>query len=144
MGSEPSDFKKENSDDASFSLKGKRIFIVEDDAFLGNILSQRIASETNDLLLFNNGEDVLKAIDKNIPDLILLDVLLPGMDGFKVLEAIRGNEKTKHIPVLIVSNTNQLENEDRAKKLGAQFLLKALVTPFEIVEHAKKILQEQK
>ncbi|MEI7709140.1 MAG: response regulator [bacterium] len=122
------------------SLKGKKIYIIEDDVFLGGILSQRIAAETPDLKLFKNGEDGLAAIDKEIPDIILLDVLLPGMDGFQVLQAIRNNPKTKDLPVLIVSNTSQLENKERAKTMGAEFLLKALVTPYEIVEQVNKML----
>lgn len=122
------------------SLKGKKIFIIEDDVFLGGILSQRIAAETTDLKLFKNGEDALAAMAKETPDIVLLDILLPGMDGFKVLENIRGNEKTKKIPVLIVSNTSQLENKEKAKGMGAEFLLKALVTPYEIVEQVKKML----
>lgn len=125
-------------------LTGKKVFIIEDDIFLGNILSQRISSETTDLVLFRNGEDALAAMDKAIPDIVMLDILLPGIDGFKVLETMRGNEKTKNVPVLVVSNTSQLENTERAKKLGAEFLLKALVTPHEIVEQVKKMLQGSK
>ncbi len=124
----------------NISLKGKKIFIVEDDVFLGDILSQRIASETTDLVLFKSGEDALQAIEKAIPDIILLDILLPGIDGFKVLEILRSNDKTKSLPVLMVSNTTQPENKDKAKNLGAQFLLKALVTPVEIVEKVKEML----
>jgi len=124
----------------NFSLKGKKIFIVEDDVFLGDILSKRIASETTDLTLFKNGEDALLALDKNIPDIILLDILLPGMNGFQVLEKIRNNNKTKNIPVLIVSNTSQSTDREKAKNLNAEFLMKALVTPYEIIDKVKQML----
>ncbi len=122
------------------SLKGKRVFIIEDDVFLGSMLSERIASETKEVKLFKNGEEAITEMDKNIPDIVLLDILLPGIDGFEVLKRIRASEKTKNIPVLIVSNTSQLENREKAKALGAEFLLKALVTPHEIVDKIESML----
>lgn len=136
--------KENSSNTGGFSLQGKKIFIIEDDVFLGDILSKRIASETNDLTLFKNGEDALLSLEKNIPNIILLDILLPGIDGFQVLQNIRNNEKTKNIPVLIVSNTSQSADREKAKNLNAEFLMKALVTPYEIVDKVKQMLQNSK
>ncbi|MDO8659602.1 MAG: response regulator [Candidatus Parcubacteria bacterium] len=122
-------------------LKGKKVFIVEDDVFLGSMISQRISVETSDVSLFKNGEDALKALETSIPDIIVLDIFLPGIDGFEVLQKVRDNEKIKNIPVLIVSNINQPDNKKRAETLGAQFLLKALVTPHDIVGKMNMMLK---
>ncbi|MEK7219508.1 MAG: response regulator [Patescibacteria group bacterium] len=134
--------EEKGSDKDEGLLKGKKIFIIEDDVFLGSMLSQRISSETTDVSLFKNGEDALKALEKSIPNIIILDIFLPGMDGFEVLQNIRGQEKTKNIPVLIVSNINQPDNKKRAETLSAQFLLKALVTPHDIVGKIKMMLKK--
>lgn len=135
------DEDKSSSKDDGF-LKGKKIFIVEDDVFLGSMLSQRISAETTNVSLFKNGEDALKALENNMPDIIVLDIFLPGIDGFQVLQNLRDNQKTKNIPVLIVSNINQPDNKKRAETLGAQFLLKALVTPHDIVGKIKMMLKK--
>jgi len=118
-------------------LRGKKVFIVEDDAFLGTILSQRIASDLAESVVFPNGEEALEALKNDTPDIIVLDVMLPGMDGFQVLENIKNNPKTKNIPVLIVSNAHQPESQERAKNMGTDFIMKALTTPLEIVEKIK-------
>ncbi|MEK7564353.1 MAG: response regulator [Patescibacteria group bacterium] len=125
------------SDNQELNLNSKKIYIVEDDVFLGQILSQRIAAETTSLTLFKNGEDALAAIIQNVPDIVVLDIFLPGMDGFKVLENMKLNDNTKSIPVLVVSNANEA---DKAKSMGVEFLLKALTTPDEIVEKVKSML----
>ena len=143
-GMEPATLNLDGEDNThreGTSLKGKRVFIIEDDVFLGSMLSQRIATETNDVKLFKNGEEAITEMGKSIPDIVLLDILLPGIDGFEVLKRIRSNENTKNVPVLIVSNTSQLENREKAKALGAEFLLKALVTPHEIVDKIESMLE---
>ena len=107
--------EEKREDKADTPLKGKKIFIIEDDVFLGSMISQRISSETSDVSLFKNGEDALKALEKNIPDIVILDIFLPGIDGFQVLQNMRNDEKTKNVPVLIVSNINQPDNKKRAE-----------------------------
>ena len=132
----------ETSNNEESSLKGKKVYIVEDDGFLGKILSQRIAGDVAESTVFKTGEDALLAIEKTIPDAIIMDVMLPGMDGFTILETLKKNEKTKNIPVLMASNANQPENQERAKALGAEFLMKALTTPVEIVDKVKEMLRK--
>lgn len=122
------------------SLKGKKICLVEDDVFLAKILSQKLSTENAELIIYKSGEDALTGMEQNVPDIILLDVLLPGMDGFQVLETLRSKEATKKTPVLIISNTTEIKNQEHAKSLGAEFIIKALTTPYEIVERIKQTL----
>jgi len=125
-------------------LAGKKVVVVEDDAFLGNILSQKINGEDTTLHLFKNGEDALAYFEKDTADIAILDIFLPGVDGLHVLEKLRQNEKTKNMPVLVISNAAENEYSERAKKLNAEFIIKAMTTPYEIVERLKKKLQEEK
>ncbi len=125
------------------SLKGKKILIVEDDSFLGNILSQKILAELADASLFKNGEEALKFVETTTPDIAVLDIYLPGMDGMQVLEKLRSNEKTKNMPVMVVSNAPETEFKERTAKLDAEFIIKAMTTPYEIVDRMKEILKNK-
>src|SRR5688572_11953183 len=116
------------------NLKGKKVFFVEDDLFFANMISDKVLREGGTLIHAPNGEDAVEMVPKHIPDIMLLDLLLPGkIDGFKVLEIVKDNPKLKHIPVVIVSNLSQPEDIDRGMRLGAlHYLVKANVTPSEI------------
>lgn len=125
-------------------LAGKKVFIVEDDVFLGRLLVRKIGSDDVDVKCFETGEDAIEALKNEVPDLLLLDLYLPGIGGFEVLEFIRVNELTKNLPVVIVSNTDQVADRERAKKLGAEFVIKAIVTPDIILKYAAEMLRDGK
>jgi DNA-binding response OmpR family regulator len=120
---------------------GKKIFIVEDDRFLSSLLVRKLSTTKMDVQNFENGEDAVDALKKTIPDLVILDLLLPRMNGFEVLEFIRKDERLKNVPVMVVTNTDQLEDRARIKKLGAEFITKAVVSPDMILEYAKQVLE---
>ncbi|MES3006015.1 MAG: response regulator [Patescibacteria group bacterium] len=120
-------------------LTKKRILIVEDDPFLGKILLDRLQAVGAETTLIDRGDTAWVEIQKTSPEAILLDIQLPAMDGFQILEAMRANDGTKNIPVIIISNFNQPKDEERGAKLGAQYLVKALVTPDDIVEAVRKL-----
>ena len=127
------------------SLEGKKIVWVEDDQFLNDIIARKLS--TTKCLFFHSseGEEALKIIDREKPDIIMLDIILSGMDGFEILRRIKSNEKTKHIPVILLSNLGQASDIEKGKKLGAvRFLVKATVTPNEIVDQIKEVLTENK
>lgn len=122
----------------------KRIVIVEDDKFLRDLISQKLSREGFWVHAAENGEDGEKFIYEDNPDVILLDIILPGMDGFEVLERIKKNEKVKNIPVLVLSNLSQKNDIDRAKELGAEdFMVKSNFTPGEISKKIKDILAKK-
>ncbi len=119
---------------------GKKIFIVEDDVFLGRVLSGQVREAKMQVELFNTAEDALAALKTGNPDMILMDIFLPGMNGLDALEAIRKDDATKSVPVLVVSNTDEAKDRQRALDLGAKFLIKGASTPDEILKHMTDIL----
>ena len=119
----------------------KKIVIVEDDKFLRDLLTKKFSKEGFWVHAAKNGEEGEKFIYEDAPDIILLDIILPGFDGFEVLERIKKNEKTRNIPVLALSNLSQKADVDRAKNLGAEdFMVKSNFTPGEIFRKIKEIL----
>lgn len=116
----------------------KKILSVEDDAFLRDLLAQKFSSQHFKMFYAQNGEDALVIAEKELPDLILLDVILPTMTGFETLEKLRANPLTTNIPVLFLSNLGQQSDLDRAKALGAkEFIVKANHSLEEIIEKVK-------
>jgi CheY-like chemotaxis protein len=104
----------------------RRILVVEDDKFLGQLLSRRMTQEKFNFKLVTSGEDALTEAKSNKPDFVVLDLLLPGMNGYEVLERLKGDPKLKDIPVLVLSNLGQQAEKDRAFELGAAgFMVKA-------------------
>lgn len=118
------------------------ILIIEDDKFLRELIARKLVSENFDILEAVDGENGLKVLKENKPDLILLDLILPGIDGFEVLSKIKGDPSISSIPVIILSNLGQREDVERGLNLGAvDYLVKAHFTPNEIVGKIKEIIK---
>lgn len=116
---------------------------VEDDAFLSDVIAKKLASEKCVLVHTGVGEEAFPLAEKEMPEIILLDILLPGLDGFEILRLLKKSEKTRHIPVILFSNLGQKSDIDRGKNLGAvKFLVKATVTLDEIVGEIKNTLPD--
>jgi len=112
----------------------KNILIIEDDKFLRDLIVQKVAKEGFNVSAAIDGEDGVKKITEERPDLVLLDLILPGIDGFEVLSKIREDESLKSLPVIILSNLGQREDVEKGMRLGAiDYLIKAHFTPGEIV-----------
>lgn len=120
----------------------KHILLVEDDNFLANIYKTKFEMEGFKVSVAENGELGLKDAVKKQPDIILLDILLPKMDGFTVLEHLKDEEVTKNIPVVLLTNLGQKDDVEKGLKLGAvDYLIKAHFKPSETVEKIRKILE---
>ena len=113
----------------------KQVLIVEDDEFLRSLTAKRLEKEGFGIAVAVDGETGVAALDADpTPDLILLDLLLPGLDGFEVLKKTRAHAKTKDVPVIIFSNLGQKEDIEKAKANGANdFLIKANFTLDDVV-----------
>ena len=91
-----------------------------------------------------DGEAGLKMVAEEKPELILLDIIMPKLDGFSVLKRLKANEATKDIPVVLLTNLGQNEDVDKGQKLGAVgYLVKANLTPSEVVKKVKEFLNKQ-
>jgi len=120
----------------------KTILIIEDDKFLRELIAQKLLKEEFEISEAVDGEEGVKKVQKEKPDLILLDLILPGIDGFEVLAKIKEEPSLAQIPVIILSNLGQKEDVERGLKLGAvDYLIKAHFTPGEIIEKVKANLQ---
>jgi len=121
---------------------GTKIIIVEDDKFLGGLVSKKLIDEGCAVRHIESGELAGEAIESDLPDLIFLDLLLPGMSGFDVLANVKKNSKTKDIPVVVLSNLGEREDIKRGLDLGAaSFLIKASMTVDSIIAEASRILR---
>lgn len=119
------------------ALSSSKILIVEDDKFLRDLIEKQLIKKGFKTLTAVNGEEGLEIIEKEKLDLVLLDILLPSMDGFEVMRRMK-----KKIPVIIMSNLGEEKDIKTALELGAKdYILKASFTPLEIVSKIKKVLR---
>lgn len=127
------------------SIKGKTIFIVEDDEFLSDLLKEKFDMEGADVVHVTSGEELFTALEDKKPDMILLDIVLPRMDGYEILDTIRNNEEIKDVPVVMLSNLGQKSDVEKGKEKGAnKFLVKALFSLDQVVKEVKKTINEKK
>ena len=117
------------------------VLLAEDDTFLADIYKKKFEMEGMKVNVCDNGEKCLTEAQKKKPDIIILDILLPKLDGFTALERLKKNPDTKAIPVLLLTNLGQKEDVDRCMKLGAVgYVIKAHSLPQETVNRVKTIL----
>lgn len=113
----------------------KKILIAEDDKFLSSAYKLKLTKAEFDVRVVSNGSEVLEELKSFEPDLILLDLVMPIMDGFVALDEIKKLEKFKSIPILVASNLGQKEDIDRAIKLGANdFVIKSDMSLDELIK----------
>jgi len=121
----------------------KTILIIEDDKFLRELISQKLKKEGFSISEAIDGEKGLQKVKTEKPGLILLDLILPGIDGFEVLTEVKKDPALAEIPVIILSNLGQKDDIERGLKLGAvDYLIKAHFTLGEIIKKIKKILEQ--
>lgn len=125
---------------ANKSEKSK-ILIVEDDNFLIKAYQIKFDREGLRVIIARNGAEGLETAKAELPQLILLDLMLPKMDGFEFLGLIKKDEKLKNIPVLVLSNLGQKSDVDKAMALGAvEYFIKTEYTLEDIIKKIKKYL----
>lgn len=117
------------------------ILIIEDDKFLRELIAQKLIKEGYETSEAVDGEEGMRKIKEERPDMVLLDLILPGIDGFEVLSGMKNDPVLSQIPVIILSNLGQREDVEKGLKLGAvDYLIKAHFTPGEIIEKIKGAL----
>lgn len=117
---------------------GKKILIAEDEVSIANALKLKLQHEKFEVTHVENGNDALTEIQNNSYDLILLDLMMPGKDGFGVLEELKN--KGNKAKILVTSNLGQAEDRERAKSLGAaDFLVKSDTSLVDIVKRVRDL-----
>lgn len=125
--------------------KKYKILVIEDDTFLADIYATKLKFDGFDAEIANTGEKGVELAKKLRPNIILLDVILPKLDGFGVLEQLKADEITKNIPVIMLTNLNSPEDVEKGLELGAvDYMVKAHFVPAEIVSKVKNILELSK
>ncbi len=118
-----------------------KILLIEDEEMLANMYEVKFKNEGFELTKALDGASGLEQAKKIKPDFVLLDVIMPKMDGFSVLKSLREDPTTKDLPVMLLTNLGQDEDVKKGKELGVVgYLVKANVTPSEVVETVKKEL----
>ncbi|MDD5164974.1 MAG: response regulator [Candidatus Pacebacteria bacterium] len=119
---------------------GKNVLWVEDDKLIGSILAKKLISSGFNLFHAKNGEEAMTHLKDNVPDIIILDLMLPGMDGFEILQKTRMEERLKKVPTMILSNLSKPSDLEKAKLLGAsKFMVKASSSLDQIVAEVKAL-----
>ncbi len=119
----------------------KKILIVEDDPFLSEMYVAKLTEAGFETEVAGDGKKGFSIIEKEKPDLVLLDIVLPKMDGFEVLRKVKENEKLKNIPIVLLTNLGQKNEVEKGLSLGAnEYIIKAHFTPTAVVAKVKEIL----
>jgi CheY-like chemotaxis protein len=118
----------------------KSILIVEDDPDIIHLITRSLDEQIFKILQAESGTQALDMLEKTHPDLILLDIMMPDIDGFQVCQKIKQNPETKAIPVVILSVRNNDEDFERGKQVGADGYFTKPFDPFKLGEDIKKIL----
>jgi DNA-binding response OmpR family regulator len=120
----------------------KMILLVEDDAFVSDIYQTKISSEGFDMMVAENGLEAIKRLEEKIPDLILLDIVMPYMDGIDTLKKIKAEEKWKKIPIILLTNLSEKDKIKEALEIGAtDYLIKSHFTPSEVISKVNMVLK---
>ncbi len=122
--------------------KKNKILLVDDDPFLVRMYQTKFVNDGYEVKIAFNGEDGLNMAQSEKPDIILLDVMIPKIDGFEALKRLKSNPETKNIPVFLLTNLGgEQVDTNKAKSLGAiDYLIKSQLQPKEVVERIKQAL----
>ena len=116
-----------------------RVLLIEDDVATAEMYRLRLVADGYSVVTASDGQEGLRMAADHQPDFIYLDIRLPALDGFEVLEQLRGSEATMHIPVIILTNYGEPELRERGMKLGAlEFLVKAETTPAQLSQSVER------
>jgi len=121
----------------------KKILLIEDEEIMIDLLQKKLTKEGYEVSIARDGEEGLQLMRGEKLDLILLDIIMPKMGGFEVMAEMQKDKELKKIPIIVISNSGQPVELDKAQKLGAKdWLIKTEFDPQEVIEKVKKQLGE--
>ncbi|MFA6354163.1 MAG: response regulator [Candidatus Paceibacterota bacterium] len=119
----------------------KKILVIEDDRFLSSLMKARLEKEGYKVSQAFDGEEALSLLRQQKPDLIVMDLIMPKVSGFELLENVSVDPQLNHIPIMILSNLGQESDIEKVKRLGAaKYFVKVKTSIDELVAHVKEML----
>ena len=126
-------------------MEKKKILIVEDDNFVAEVYFAKLTEMGYEAILAQNGEEGIATLKKDKIDMILLDILMPIMNGMEMLEEIKKREDWKNIPVILLTNVGEKESIQKVREMGVKnYLIKSHFTPAEVIEKIESVFKENK
>lgn len=123
-------------------MKNKKVLLVEDDKMISSMYKLQLTQDAYDVVLVENGGEVLDVATKEKPDVILLDVILPQADGFYLLQELRKKKIFKKTPIIMLTSLGTSEDQEKGKEMGAtDYLVKPDLTPSQISTTIRKYLK---
>ena len=127
-----------------FFYMRNKVLLVEDSKAVQQMYRNKLTIEQFQTLTADNGMEAIKILSQEIPDIVLLDLMMPVMDGYKVLQVIKTDPRLLNIPVLVFSAKGQPEEVEKALNLGAAgFIVKSTTKPNEVVEKIRMVLSQR-
>ena len=121
-----------------------KVFIIEDDIYISDMYRIKLEADNYEVHVASDGIEGIKKLEKDIPNVILLDIVMPKIDGFSVLKMIKENNILKNVPIILLTNLSQKENIERGFELGAaSYIIKAHFTPSEVVKKIKEVIEKE-
>lgn len=125
-------------------MSQKSILVVEDEVDISQLIKRSLSLKQFDILVAHSGTEALGIIEKTKPDLILLDIMMPDMDGFEVCRQIKANSNSKDIPVVFLTVRSNQEDMIKGKDAGAIGYITKPFDPFKLSEEVEKLLQSDR
>ncbi len=120
----------------------KKVFICEDEPAIAKLIKLRLnADGFKDITLFDNGEKLCEHIKNEMPDLLLLDVMIPGIDGMTILKTLKGDDGSKHVKVIMLTALSKEADIVKCLDMGADDYITKPFSPAELSSRVKKILR---
>lgn len=124
-----------------FKNMSKKILVVEDDKMISSMYETKLKQDGYLVITADNGAQAIELASQEKPDIILLDIILPQIDGFQVLQELRNTESFRNIPIIMLTNLGTTEDKEKGEKLGATgYWVKASLTPAQVGEKMREYL----
>jgi DNA-binding response OmpR family regulator len=124
--------------------KKRRVLIIEDDSYISDMYKIKLETDNFEAVIANDGVAGMRMLKEQKFDVVLLDIVMPKVDGFSVLKSIKEDSELKKIPIVLLTNLSQKENVKRGFELGAaDYVIKAHFTPLEVVKKIRKVLEKR-
>lgn len=119
----------------------KKILVTDDEVPVVQIIRTNLELEGYEVVTAHDGEEALRKVEEESPNLIILDVMMPKMDGWEVLTKLKGSLRTQEIPVIMLTALSQMEDMDRGARLGNDCYLTKPFEPLELIAMVRRLLQ---